>query len=219
LLYCRHFLFQPPKVLPNYLVLFKNGIAHLNEQMLIQALQQGAQQAFNQLVEAYQHMVYNVALGIVQQQEEAEDIAQEVFIQVHQSIKDFKSEAKLSTWLYRITITKSLDWQRRKTRKKRFGIIQNLFGINNEVMHEAPEFHHPGIVMENKEQAAVLFKAINLLPDNQKIAFTLNKVEGLSYQDVADVMHVTVASVEAYLHRAKENLRKQLTNYYTQHSK
>ena len=187
--------------------------------MLITALQQGAQQAFSQLVEAYQHMVYNVALGIIQQQQEAEDITQEVFIQVHQSIKNFKGEAKLSTWLYRITITKSLDWQRRKTRKKRFGIMQNLFGLNNEIMYETPEFHHPGVAMENKEQAGILFKAISVLPDNQKIAFTLNKVEGLSYQDVADVMNVTVASVEAYLHRAKENLRKQLTTYYTQTSK
>ena len=183
--------------------------------MLIRALQEGAEPAFNQLVNAYQHMVFNVALGIVQQQQEAEDIAQEVFIQVHQSIKEFKGEAKLSTWLYRIAITKSLDWQRRKTRKKRFAVFQNLFGVSNDVLHEAAEFHHPGISMENKEQAALLFKAINNLPTNQKIAFTLNKVEGLSYQDVADIMAVTVASVEAYLHRAKENLRKALTNYYT----
>lgn len=182
--------------------------------MLIKALQQGVQQAFGQLVEAYQHMVFNVALGIVQQHQEAEDIAQEVFIQVHQSIKNFKGEAKLSTWLYRIAITKSLDWQRRKTRKKRFGIVQDLFGLNNEVIYETPDFHHPGISMENKEKATILFMAVNKLSDNQKIAFTLNKVEGLSYQDVADVMNVTVASVEAYLHRAKENLRKDLKNYY-----
>ena len=186
----------------------------MNEQILIKALQQGAHQAFSQLVESYQHMVFNVALSIIQQHEEAEDIAQEVFLQVHQSVKDFKGEAKLSTWLYRITITKSLDWQRHKTRKKRFGIVQNLFGLNNEVIYEAPEFHHPGVIMENKENAAILFKAISVLPDNQKIAFTLNKVEGLSYQDVADVMNVTVASVEAYLHRAKENLRKNLHSYY-----
>jgi RNA polymerase sigma-70 factor (ECF subfamily) len=182
--------------------------------MLIKALQQDAEPAFSLLVNAYQHMVFNVALGIVQQHQEAEDIAQEVFIQVHQSIKDFKGEAKLSTWLYRIAITKSLDWQRRKTRKKRFAVVKNLFGLNNDLIHEAPDFHHPGVSMENKEQAALLFKAINSLPDNQKIAFTLNKVEGLSYQHVADIMAVTVPSVEAYLHRAKENLRKTLTNYY-----
>ena len=181
--------------------------------MLIKALQEGAESAFNQMVNAYQHMIFNVALGIVQQHQEAEDIAQEVFIQVHQSVKEFKGEAKLSTWLYRIAITKSLDWQRRKTRKKRFAVVQNLFGFNNDVLHETPEFHHPGVSMENKEQAALLFKAINSLPINQKIAFTLNKVEGLSYQEVADIMVVTVASVEAYLHRAKENLRKALTNY------
>jgi len=188
----------------------------LDEKLLIQALQTGSQQAFAQLVQLYQRMVFNTALSIIQQYEEAEDVAQEVFVQVYQSVKDFKGEAKLSTWLYRITITKSLDWQRKKKRKKRFALIEGLFGGNNEITHEVPEFYHPGISMENKEKAAMLFKALNKLPDNQKIAFTLNKVEGLSYQDVADVMSVTVASVEAYLHRAKENLRKQLTEYYRQ---
>jgi RNA polymerase sigma-70 factor (ECF subfamily) len=186
----------------------------LNEQLLIQQLQQGLEYAFSQLVEAYQHLVYNTVLGIIQNKEEAEDVSQEVFIQVYQSIKQFKGDSKLSTWLYRIAITKSLDWQRRKNRKKRFAFVEGLFGADDSIKHDPPEFYHPGVVMENKEQAALLFKAIKQLPDNQKVAFTLNKVEGLSYLEVAAVMQVTEASVEAFLHRAKQNLRKELGNYY-----
>ena len=89
-----------------------------------------------------------------------------------------------------------------------------MFGVDESLKHDPPEFQHPGVAMENKEKASLLFVAIKSLPDNQKVAFTLNKVEGLSYQEVAEVMQVTEASVEAYLHRAKQNLRKELGNYY-----
>lgn len=187
----------------------------MNEQLLIQQMQDGVQSSYAHLVEVYQNMVYNTVLGMIQSKEEAEDVAQEVFIQVFQSIKQFKGESKLSTWLYRIAITKSLDWQRHKSRKKRFAIVERLFGLDDNVKHDPPTFHHPGVVMENKEKAALLFKAMNKLPENQRVAFTLNKVEGLSYLDVATVMQVTEASVEALLHRAKQNLRKELAVFYS----
>lgn len=186
----------------------------MDEQVLIQQLQNGIQSAYVQLVDVYQNLVYNTVLGVIQSIEEAEDVAQEVFIQVFQSIKHFKGESKLSTWIYRIAITKSLDWQRRKSRKKRFAIVERLFGMDDALKHDPPEFHHPGITLENKEKASLLFKAMTKLPENQRIAFTLNKVEGLSYLEVATVMQVTEASVEALLHRAKQNLRKELVNYY-----
>lgn len=79
---------------------------------------------------------------------------------------------------------------------------------------EPSEFVHPGVLMENKESAIVLFKAMQLLPENQRVALTLIKVEGLSYEEVAAVMELTVKAVEALMHRAKENLRKRLKEYY-----
>ena len=159
-------------------------------------------------------MVYNTALGIVQNAEDAEDIAQEVFIQVHQSVSSFKGESKFSTWLYRITVTKSLDHERRKKRKKRFAFVRSIFGEQNEVLVNPPDFHHPGVVLDNKEDAAVLFRAIAELPESQRVAFTLNKVEGLSYQEVSEVMKNTVSSVESLMHRAKNNLKKKLEDYH-----
>jgi RNA polymerase sigma-70 factor (ECF subfamily) len=187
----------------------------LDEQLLIQQLQLGTQDSYGQLVNMYQHLVYNTVLGIIHSNEDAEDVSQEVFIQVFQSIHQFKGESKLSTWLYRIAITKSIDWQRRKSRKKRFAIVERLFGNDDSIKHDPPEFHHPGVTIENKEKATLLFKAMEKLPENQKIAFALNKVEGLSYFEVATIMKVTEASVEALLHRAKQNLRKELANYYS----
>ena len=86
--------------------------------------------------------------------------------------------------------------------------MQRLFGDDNEPVYELPDFHHPGISLEKKEDAARLFKAIKQLPDNQKTAFTLHKLEDLSYKEVSDVMNTSVAAVESLMHRARQNLRK-----------
>ena len=91
----------------------------MNQQELIVQLQQGDGQAFKKLVDEWQNMVYNTALGIVQNADDADDITQDVFIQVYQSVSSFKGESKFSTWLYRIVITKSLDHLKKKKRKKR----------------------------------------------------------------------------------------------------
>lgn len=153
-------------------------------------------------------MVYNTCLSIVKSEEDAEDLAQEVFVQVYQSIRTFKGESKLSTWIYRIATTKSLDHERKKKRKKRFGFVKSIFGDDSEIVINPPDFNHPGVALDKKESAAKLFKAIEKLPENQKVAFLLNKVEGLSYQEVSDVMKVSTSSIESLLHRAKTNLRK-----------
>jgi RNA polymerase sigma-70 factor (ECF subfamily) len=186
----------------------------LDERILVEKLKQGDETAFKTIVETWQQMVYNTALGIVQNAEDAEDVAQEVFIKVYESISSFKGDSKLSTWLYRITITKALDHLRKKKTKKRFGLMQSIFGSGENEVIEKPDFHHPGVKLDNKEKAAVLFKAINQLPENQRIAFTLHKVEGLSYNEISEVMNSTVPAVESLLHRARQNLRKWLEKHY-----
>lgn len=158
-------------------------------------------------------MVYNTVLGIVQDATEAEDLAQEVFIQVYQSVKQFRSESKLSTWLYRIAVTKALDAERKKKAKKRMSHMRAWLGME-EKEQEPVVFYHPGVQLDNREKAAMLFKALRLLPENQRAAFVLIKTEGLSYEEVAAVLQTSIKAVEALMHRAKENLRKQLQTYF-----
>ncbi len=185
------------------------------ETELIALLKQKDRAAFKETVDTWQNMVYNTALGILQNAEDAEDVTQEVFIQVFESVASFKEESKFSTWIYRITVSKAMDHIRKKKRKKRFAFVQSLYGKNDQPVIDPPDFFHPGVSIENKENAAVLFKAMNQLPSNQKTAFTLSKVEGLSYVEIGEVMKLSVSAVDALLHRAKGNLKKILKDYYT----
>ncbi|HOZ84461.1 MAG TPA: RNA polymerase sigma factor [Niabella sp.] len=180
----------------------------MSEQFLVEELRKGSEAAFKTIVNTYQDMIYNTCLSIVKNEEDAEDLAQEVFVQVYQSIKGFKGDSKLSTWLYRIAITKSLDHERKKKRKKRFGFVRSIFGEDAQVEINPPDFNHPGILYDKKEKAVILFKAIDRLPENQRIAFVLSKIEGLSYQEISDVMDTSISSIESLLHRAKNNLKK-----------
>lgn len=160
-------------------------------------------------------MVYNTALAIVQHEQDAEDITQDVFIKVYQHLDEFRKEAMLSTWIYRVTINSALDAEKKKKRAKYGGgLIRKLLGFHEE--EEAVNFNHPGVELDKKEQAAILFYAMKKLPEKQRIAFTLNKVEGLSNREIAEIMKGSIASVDSLLARANANLRKMLNNYYSQ---
>ena len=135
-------------------------------------------------------------------------------MEIYLSVKNFQKKSKLSTWIFRIAITKSLDLIRRKKRKKRFSLLTNLLGEKGEILHDPVNFNHPGIEAENKELAGILFNAISKLPESQEIAFTLNKIEGLKYQQISDIMNVSIPAIESLLFRAKQNLKKHLAKYY-----
>jgi RNA polymerase sigma factor (sigma-70 family) len=97
----------------------------IEEKELIELLKKKDRAAFKNIVETWQDMVYNTALGILQNAEDAEDVTQETFIQAFESVGSFKGSSKFSTWLYRISISKAMDHIRRKKRKKRFAFIQS----------------------------------------------------------------------------------------------
>ncbi|MBU3743545.1 MAG: RNA polymerase sigma factor [Sediminibacterium sp.] len=181
----------------------------MNEPDFIAALQQGESAAYQRLLNETQDWVYNTVLGIVQDAAAAEDLAQEVYIQVFKSIGKFRGDARLSTWMYRIAIQKALEWVRKQ---KRARFWKNAGWVGNDT--EATNFHHPGVQTEQKEEAAILFRAVKQLPEQQKIAWILIKTEGLPYATVAEIMHTSVKSVEALMHRAKANLKKNIQSYY-----
>ncbi len=171
---------------------------------------------FRRVFQAHKNRVFNTALGLVQNRQDAEDVTQEVFVTLYQTLSTFKGQSQLSTWIYRITVNKSLDFLKARQTKKRSGFIVSLFGSKSDDDRpiDIPDFVHPGVQMERQEAATALFRAINQLPEQQKVAFTLSKVEGLSYQEIADVLETSIPSVESLLFRAKQNLQKLLRDFY-----
>jgi RNA polymerase sigma-70 factor (ECF subfamily) len=187
----------------------------LTKEINIEDLRAGDEKAFRELIQAHGKEIYNLCLNIVTSAEDAEDLAQEAFIQAYQSINSFRETAQIKTWLYRIAINKCYDFLRWKKRKKRFSFMQPLYNKADEPIEIPSNFQHPGIVLDNKEMSAVLFAALELLPDKQQTAFVLYEMQGMDYKQVADTMALTVASVESLLFRARTTLRKKLEKYYS----
>ena len=189
---------------------------YLEEQDYINDLKAGKQFAYGKLIDDFQQKVFATCISFVPNKEDAEDIAQEVFVEVFNSIHKFKGDSKLSTWIYRIATNKCLEFIRKKKAKKRFAFLQSIMG--NEIPMDNTkyftEMNHPGIILENKEKSETLFYAINKLPDAQKVVFTLHKVDGKSYQEISEITEKSISSVESLMFRAKKNLQKLLEHFY-----
>lgn len=185
---------------------------------LLKSLAGKDENAFRILVEKYQAMVYKACFHILNNYQDAEDVAQDTFVEAYLSIANFRGDAKISTWLYRIAINKSKNllrknrWQALMQRFDKYlpGDKSVAFDTEDRSAHE--DMH----LYEKSEDQKVLWKAIENLPENQRIAFTLNKYDELSYQEIADVMQTSLSAVESLIHRAKLNLQKKLMNYFSE---
>ena len=175
---------------------------------LLAQLQGGSEAAFRELVERYQTRIYRTVFALLRSPEEAEDVAQEVFVEVYQTIGRFRGEAALSTWLYRLATSRALKNRRRARAKKRFAFFTSLLGLGNEVLHELPDHAHPLALLEGQQQLQLLLAHLARLPDQQQVAFTLRHEQELSYEQIAAVLGTTVAAVESLLFRARQTLRK-----------
>ena len=159
----------------------------------------------------YHKLVYNLALQYVQNKEDAEEITQDTFVSVHQSLHKFNENSQLSTWIYRIAINKSLDYIKAKKRQKRFAIFTSLFNADSdEIKHDAFNFNHPGVLLEQKETVSKIFQLINDLPPNQKTALILSKLEQKSQKDIGEIMEISPKAAESLIQRAKVSLEKKL---------
>lgn len=192
----------------------------MTDPTFIAELISGKQSAYAQLLKEYEQKVFATCMSFVPNKEDAEDIAQDVFLEVFRSISKFKGNAKLSTWIYKIATNKCLEFIRKKNAKKRFAFMQSIFG--NEIPLDKTtfftEFNHPGILLENKEKSETIFKAINLLPESQRVVFTLAKIDGKSYQEIVEITGKSLSSVESIMFRAKKNLQQHLGNFYKNES-
>lgn len=178
-----------------------------NHDNILNAVAQNDQNAFRQLYELYSEKVYNTAISYMQNERDAEEVTQDVFVSIFRNASKFKGNSSVSTWIYRISVNTSINYLRKR---KKYRVFQ--FGDSSK---DEADFEHPGVLMENKENAKALFKVIQTLPESQKTAFILSFVEDLPRKKVAEIMETSLKSVESLLQRAKKNLRKALkqSNY------
>ena len=188
----------------------------MTESDFIDQLKAQNRAAYGKLLEDFQHKVFGTCLSFVPNREDAEDIAQEVFVEVFNSIGKFKQESKLSTWIYRIATNKCLEFIRKKSAKKRFAFLQSLSGndYNLDKASYFTEINHPGLILEQKQTSDTLFLAINKLPEAQRIVFTLNKIDDKSYKEISEITNKSIGSIESLLFRAKKNLQNTLETFY-----
>lgn len=185
------------------------------EQQLINELKRGDPRALENLFSIYKDKVFNTAVSYLQNIQDAEELTQDVFIEIFNSAGKFKGDSSLSTWIYRITVNKALDKLKFNKRRKRFAVITSIFKPDSaELAIDTPDFIHPGTETELMERSQLLFKALDNLPENQKTAFILSKLESLSQKEISAIMKISVSSVESLIFRARQNLKNLLINKF-----
>lgn len=182
----------------------------------ITALRKGTPAAYSKLVDDYQQKVFATCLSFVPNAQDAEDLVQEVFVEVFRSIGKFQEQSKLSTWIYKITTNKCLEFIRKRSAKKRFAFFQVLETKDTPLdkTNFFTEFDHPGVLLENKEKTEIIYRAIHQLPESQRVVFTLAKLDGKSYQEIVEITGKSLSSVESIMFRAKKNLQTTLAHFY-----
>ena len=181
----------------------------MEEADLFRSLRAGDHAAFNELVMMHRNRVINTCYRFLLDKKDAEDISQEVFIEVYQSIRSFRGKSKLSTWIYRIAVTKSLDELKKRKRKKHLSSIGKVLHLD-EVADWIGGGTMPDKIMQEKESMQEVAQALNSLPDNQRVAFTLSKIDGYNNAEIAEIMNTTKIAVESLVSRAKMKVSKEL---------
>jgi RNA polymerase sigma-70 factor (ECF subfamily) len=183
-----------------------------SDQELLDRVGEKDHEAFRQLVEKHQEKVFRLCLGFLKNPQDAEDLAQDVFLSVYKNARRFRGDARVSTWMYRIAVNLCINRLRKESRLKRlisFGILSG----SPELERIPGDADTPESLLEKRERREVLNRALERLPSNQRIAFTLHRIEGLSHEEVAEIMECSVSAVESRIHRAKLNLQKHLVDW------
>ncbi|MFQ5867285.1 MAG: RNA polymerase sigma factor [bacterium] len=182
---------------------------------LLAKVKKGDQQAFELLVRKYKMTVFNTIYSIMGNPQEADDIAQEVFLKVYTKAGSFKGESSFSTWLYRITINRCLD--KLRNRKNRIISYETEFNQEEKLKLKDVLVSKEGDITEElrkKELEDIVQKAMNSLPEKDRIILTLKEIDRLSYKEISQVMKISLTKVKIWLFRARQKLKEKLAFLY-----
>jgi len=189
----------------------------LTDQQLVERVQRGDKNAFNLLVQKYQHKVVNIVSRYVSNSGDVADVAQEAFIKAYRAISSFRGESAFYTWLYRIAVNSSKNYlvaQGRKPPANDVDADEADFYDGSEALRESST---PERVMLSNEIKRTLFATIDKLPEDLKMAITLREIEGMSYEEIASIMDCPVGTVRSRIFRAREAIDKEIQPLLDRH--
>jgi len=187
---------------------FHEAMSDADEAELVQRLKRQDEQAFNQLVTVYQGRIYRLVYRMLNDQQEAEDLAQEVFVTVFKSIGNFRGDSKLSTWLYRVAANHAKNrlkylGRRARGRKKQFDEVGDRDAIESASMSTSTPIAGPEAVMQGRQMEDFVRLALSELPDEQRELVVLRDIESLTYGEIQQVTGLASGTVKSRLHRAR----------------
>lgn len=183
----------------------------MEEKKIIEHLRNGDEFIYKYVYEKYVRMIFNVCYRMTNSKSEAEDVSQDVFLKVFNTIDTFREESKLSTWIYRITLN---ICKNRLRRKKILNILSlNYWDEESNQCELRNDNASPILEFEKSELQKNVRLAIDSLPMKQKAAIILSRYEEKTYAEIAEILGTTISAVESLLFRAKENLAKKLIEF------
>lgn len=177
---------------------------------LVKRTQQGDSKAFDILVQKYQHKVVNLVSRFVSDHSECQDIAQDAFVKAYRAIGNFRGDSQFYTWLYRIAANTAKNYLASKSRKSPNYAVDLADAEHFEGESGLKEYTTPENSLLTDEIKKTVFKAIEALPEDLKSAITLREIEGLSYEEIADVMGCPIGTVRSRIFRARDAIDKEL---------
>ena len=187
-------------------------LEQIDEDALVNQFQNGDTEAFNPLVLKYQKKIYNLMYQRVRDQETAKDLCQEVFLKAFNALPNFKGGSAFYSWIYRIAINCSIDFQRQRNRDKVLTFEELPFEAD-EVLRMTDSYPSPERLLDEKELGLIIRKAVKKLPPGQRRVFNLRHRRELAIKEIAALLNRSEGTVKAHLHHAHRQLRGMLLPY------
>ena len=180
-----------------------------NEKYLLERAKSGEVEAFERLIEGYQKKVFNIALRMIGNYDDASELAQEVFIKVYKSIRSFKEESSFSTWIYKITSNVCLDEIRKRKNKKVVYLDDDVKLEDGEVRHQIEDDSpSPEALLERKEIKRVVKEAIQSLSEEHRLVIVMRDLQGMSYEEIGKIVKCPEGTVKSRINRARQALKE-----------
>jgi RNA polymerase sigma-70 factor, ECF subfamily len=189
-----------------------------SDKELVESLKTGDCTSFDELLKRYSEKVHNLAMRITRNEEDAEEILQDVFVTVHKKIDKFEGKSAFSSWLYRVTANTAFMKLRKRRQTPSVSLEDFGAGVKESWVSKRSEDCDVDYISSRHELRGELEEAIEKLPEEYRAIFLLRDVDGLSSQEVGEILNISVPAVKSRLHRSRLMLRKKLQKYYDEYS-